>query len=145
MKATEDGDEVMSEDRLVLLDGLSILGMFKGEITDDYLDKHRYAIFNMGDIAVINNSDGKFVIGFECLYLYDYFQSALDVLKAFGFEEEDIEIYIPKKEYPMIITVSDNHRDKNGEKVYLVIAQRMVNTSNEKGYRKTKFLLREAR
>jgi len=144
MRATKYNDEVISDDRKVMLDKLAILGMFKGEITEDYLKEHGYIKFNMKDIAVTEYSHNKFVVGFECLYSYEYFQSALDVLKAFDFDEEDIDIYIPKKEYPMIITVNDNYKDKKGEKAYLVIAQRVVDM-NRIDEEIPKFLLKEER
>jgi len=130
------GSNIFSGDKAIQYDFLKIFGLYKGKISQSFLEKHKYVKLEIGDV-VINKGEGL-VVGFECWYLLDYYKSAMKILKEFDFDTDDIEVYIPKKEYPMFITVNDKYADENGEKIYIGIAPRVKGEEED-----PKFLIKE--
>ena len=120
-----------SEDKAIILDVLHIMGLFKGEFDKDMIKKHGYVKLDIDDVVTCKDpDDGKLIVGFECWYRYDYFEDAIKILRTFDVDDEDIEIYIPKKEYPMLIQA-------NKKNIYLGIAPRVSYGD------KPRFLLKE--
>ena len=99
--------------------------------TKDMIKKHGYVKLDIDDVVTCKDpDDGKLIVGFECWYRYDYFEDAIKILRTFDVDDEDIEIYIPKKEYPMLIQA-------NKKNIYLGIAPRVSYGD------KPRFLLKE--
>jgi len=134
------GSNIFSNDKVILFDALKIFGLYKGKISQSFLEKHKYVKLGVRDV-IINEGEVKLVVGFECWYLLDYYKSAIKILKEFDFGYDDMEVYIPKKEYPMFITVNDEYADENGEKIYMAIAPRVKGEKNDE--EDPKFLIKE--
>jgi len=126
---------IFSGNNIIIHDALNIFGLYKGKVPKEFLKEHKCIKLGIDDIVICEDKDGfidKLVVGFECWYSYPHFQEAIKVLRAFDIDDDDIDIYILKEEYPMIITV-------DGEDIYIAIAPRLKGSDGKH----PKFLIRE--
>ena len=126
---------IFSENNIIMHDALMIIELYKGKVPKEFLKEHKYIKLDIDDIVICEDKDGfvdKLVVGFECWYSYPHFQEVIKVLRAFDVDDEDIDIYIPKEAYPMLITVDD-------EKIYMGIAPRLKGSDGNH----PKFLIKE--